>query len=32
VKSGPVHAGDQVVVGQTVEAAPRRLFGIRIGF
>jgi HlyD family secretion protein len=32
VKSGPVHAGDKVVVGQTAEPVPRSLFGIRIGF
>jgi HlyD family secretion protein len=29
--SGPLSAGDRVIVGDVVIAAPRRLFGIRIG-
>jgi HlyD family secretion protein len=31
ILSGPVRAGDRVVVGEVATAAPRQLFGIRIG-
>jgi hypothetical protein len=29
--SGPLAAGDRVIVGESANAAPRQLFGIRIG-
>jgi HlyD family secretion protein len=32
IVSGELAEGDQVVVGEIVEAAPARLFGIRFGF
>jgi len=31
VLSGPLAAGDRVIVGESANAAPRQLFGIRIG-
>jgi HlyD family secretion protein len=31
VLSGPLRPGDRVIVGEVVNAAPRQLFGIRIG-
>jgi HlyD family secretion protein len=31
VLAGPLSAGDRVIVGEAATAAPRRLFGIRIG-
>lgn len=32
ILSGPLGEGDQVIVGEAASAAPRQLFGIRLGF